>query len=213
MMFALRFCSHWIENKLKLSPVAILFVCSLFAIAGLFFASGVNGITAAFGAMFIYSIGKTFFWPTMLAVVSDRFPRTGAVAISIMGGIGMLSVGQLGGPGLGYAKDRFTAEHMKDSGQGAILEANKAEKTSKWLGFAEVSALDGKKVGEAKEMAKDKRTPEQNAMVEGEIAGSRKTLRYDALLPVGMAAIYLLLLFYFKAIGGYKPVQIEEKAA
>jgi len=41
----------------------------------------------------------------------------------------------------------------------------------------------------------------------------RKTLRYDALLPVGMAAIYLLLLFYFKAIGGYKPVQIEEKAA
>jgi len=53
MMFALRFCSHWIENKLKLSPVAILFVCSLFAIAGLFFASGVNGITAAFGAMFI----------------------------------------------------------------------------------------------------------------------------------------------------------------
>ncbi len=213
MMFALRFCSHWIESKLKLSPVAILFVCSLFAIAGLFFAAGVNGITAAFGAMFIYSIGKTFFWPTMLAVVSDRFPRTGAVAISIMGGIGMLSVGQLGGPGLGYAKDRFTAEHMKESGQGAILEANKAEKSSKWLGFAEVSALDGKKVGEAKEMAKDKRTAEQNAMVEGEIAGSRKTLRYDALLPVGMAAIYLLLLFYFKAIGGYKPVQIDDKVA
>jgi hypothetical protein len=149
----------------------------------------------------------------MLAVVSDRFPRTGAVAISIMGGIGMLSVGQLGGPGLGYAKDRFTAEHMIENGQGAILDANKAEKTSKWLGFAEVSALDGKKVGEAKEMAKDKRTAEQNAMVEGEIAGSRKTLRYDALLPVGMAVIYLLLLFYFKAIGGYKPVQIEEKAA
>jgi len=213
MMFCLRFCSHWIESKLKLSPVAILFVCSLFAIAGLYMAAGVSGITAAFGAMFIYSIGKTFFWPTMLAVVSDRFPRTGAVAISIMGGIGMLSVGQLGGPGLGYAKDRFTAEHMEANGHGAVLEANKAEKPSKWLDFAEVKALDGKKVTAAKDLKASERTPEQQSMVDGEIAGSRKTLRHDALLPMGMAAIYLLLLLYFKGIGGYRPLKIEESAA
>ena len=109
MLFELRFCSHWIVDELKLWPGSILFVCSLFAIARLFFASGVNGITAAFGAMFIYSIGKTFFWPTMLAVVSDRFPRTGRVAISILGGNGIPSGGQLGGPGLGYAKDRCQA--------------------------------------------------------------------------------------------------------
>ena len=61
-------------------------------------------------ALGIYAVGKTFFWPTMLAVASDRYPRTGAVAISIMGGIGMLSAGMIGGPGLGYAKDRFAAE-------------------------------------------------------------------------------------------------------
>ncbi len=213
IMFALRFCSHWIESKLKFSPVAILFVCSLFAIAGLYLAAGADGVTAAFGAMFIYSIGKTFFWPTMLAVVGDRFPRTGAVAMSIMGGIGMLSVGQLGGPGLGYAKDRFTAEHMQDNGHGAVLEANKSEKSSKWLSFAEVTALDGKKVEEAKHLDTSKRTPEQQAMVDGEIGGSRKTLRYDALLPCGMALIYLLLLVYFKSIGGYRPVRIEEHSA
>ena len=213
IMFTLRFCSHWIESKLKLSPVAILFACSLFAIAGLYLAAGANGVTAAFGAMFIYSIGKTFFWPTMLAVVGDRFPRTGAVAMSIMGGIGMLSVGQLGGPGLGYAKDRFTAEHMQEHGHGAVLEANKSEKSSKWLSFAEVTALDGKKVGEAKHLEPAKRTPEQQSMVDGEIGGSRKTLRHDAMLPVGMAVIYLLLLIYFKSIGGYRPVKIEEQSA
>ena len=61
-------------------------------------------------ALTVYGVGKTFFWPTMLAVASDRFPRTGAVAISIMGGIGMMSAGLIGGPGLGYAKDRFAAE-------------------------------------------------------------------------------------------------------
>ncbi|GAA5483273.1 MFS transporter [Haloferula sargassicola] len=213
MMFGLRFSSHWIENKLKLSPVALLFTCSLLAIIGLFSASGVNGITAAFGAMFIYSIGKTFFWPTMLAVVGDRFPRTGAVAMSIMGGIGMLSVGQLGGPGLGYAKDRFTAEHLVETGNAQVLESNRSEQPSKWLGFSEVTALDGKLLEEAKSLPVAERSPTQQAMVESEIAGSRKTLRFDAILPIGMAVIYLLLLIYFKAIGGYKPLKITPEEA
>ena len=39
---------------------------------------------------------------------------------------------------------------------------------------------------------------------------SRKTLRYDALLPCGMGLIYLLLLFYFKSIGGYRPLTVDE---
>jgi hypothetical protein len=47
-------------------------------------------------------------------------------------------------------------------------------------------------------------------MVEANIAGARKTLKADAALPVGMAAIYLLLILYFKAIGGYRPVSIAE---
>jgi len=212
MMFALRFCAHWIENTLKLSPLALLFVCSIFAIVGLYAASGVTGIGMAFGAMLIYSIGKTFFWPTMLAVVGDRFPRSGAVAMSIMGGIAMLSVGQLGGPGLGYGKDRFTAEHMKANGQEAVLNANKSENPSKWLQFEAVSALDGKKLEAAKALAPENRSADQKAMVEAEIAGARKLLKTDALLPIGMATIYLLLLIYFKTIGGYRPLKIEEES-
>lgn len=225
MMFALRFCSHWIESRLKLSPVAILFTCSIFAIVGLLSCATVTTLTFAFGAMLIYSIGKTFFWPTMLAVVGDRFPRSGAVAMSIMGGIGMLSVGQIGGPGLGYAKDRFAAEHFEEKGQMAILEANKAEKPSGLLGlFKEVPALDGAKIEAAKKLAekekhdnvpaeKSQLTADQKAMVEAYIAGARKTLKADAVLPMGMAAIYLLLLLYFKSVGGYKPVKIEEQAS
>lgn len=225
MMFALRFCSHWIESKLKLSPIAILFTCSIFAIVGLLACSSVTTLTVAFGAVLLYSIGKTFFWPTMLAVVGDRFPRSGAVAMSIMGGIGMLSVGQIGGPGLGYAKDRFTAEHLEMNGQQAVLEANKAEKPSVFLGiFKEVPALDGAKLQAAMKLAEKEKhdnvapeksalTPEQKAMVEASIAGSRKTLKADAFLPVGMAVIYLLLLLYFKAIGGYKPITIADAKA
>jgi DHA2 family metal-tetracycline-proton antiporter-like MFS transporter len=224
MMFALRFSSHWIESKLKLSPIAILFTCSIFAIIGLLSCSSVTTLTFAFGAVLLYSIGKTFFWPTMLAVVGDRFPRSGAVAMSIMGGIGMLSVGQIGGPGLGYAKDRFTAEHLEMTGQKAVLEANKAEKPSGLLGiFKEVPALDGAKLQAAIKLAEKEKhdnvapdksalTAEQKAIVEASIAGSRKTLKADALLPAGMAIIYLLLLLYFKTIGGYRPLKIDEAA-
>ena len=66
--------------------------------------SGIDTFAGAMMALAVYAVGKTFFWPTMLAVVGDRFPRTGAVAISIMGGIGMMSAGLIGGPGLGYAR-------------------------------------------------------------------------------------------------------------
>ena len=42
------------------------------------------------------------------------------------------------------------------------------------------------------------------------IEGDRKTLRADAFIPAAMAVIYLLLLLYFKAKGGYRPVKIED---
>jgi hypothetical protein len=75
-MFGLRFCAHWIENTLKLSPVGLLFVCSALAACRPVLASGMNTFTTALIALGIYAVGKTFFWPTMLAVASDRFPRT-----------------------------------------------------------------------------------------------------------------------------------------
>ena len=36
-------------------------------------------------------------------------------------------------------------------------------------------------------------------------------LKFDAIIPAGLAVIYLLLLLYFKAIGGYKAVHIAEE--
>ena len=43
--------------------------------------------------------------------------------------------------------------------------------------------------------------------------GDRKTLKFDSYIPGTMAVIYLLLLLYFKSIGGYKPLTIEEEMA
>ena len=47
-------------------------------------------------------------------------------------------------------------------------------------------------------------------MTEASIIGDRKTLKADSFIPVTMAVIYLLLLVYFKSIGGYKAVRLED---
>jgi MFS family permease len=208
IMFALRFCADFIEKKLKISPVGLLLICSILACIGLTVASTMQTFAAALFALGIYAVGKTFFWPTMLAVASDRFPRTGAVAISIMGGIGMLSAGLIGGPGLGYAKDRFSADTLKTA-DAALYEQVKAPSPSKFLFFSGVNAIDGTKLADAQKVKAAERTPEQKAIADASITGDRRTLKADAFIPATMALIYLLMLIYFKTIGGYKAVHLE----
>ncbi len=331
VMFCLRFCASWIEEKLGLSPVGILLVSAIAACIGLNLASGIETFAGAMVALLVYGIGKTFFWPTMLAVASDRYPRTGAIAISIMGGIGMLSAGLIGSPGLGYAKDRFSGEALKAESE-EIYAEYKNENTSKFLFFKESNGLDAQKLGaiqgtlktarailpeggyeketkklkdklekrkaeleilekegatlnkeneqltqkiketkewdagydglrnqfldykeaiaknakDSEKASKDKEnaekaiddldkikgllidaevfkdegntnkkaalaalTPEERTANRASIDGDRKTLRADSIIPGIMAVIYLLMLLYFKSIGGYKPVTIE----
>jgi fucose permease len=237
IMFGLRFCAHFIESKLGFSPIGILVTSALLAVGGLQLASGMDSFAIALVALGIYALGKTFFWPTMLAVVGDRFPRSGAVAMSIMGGIGMLSAGLIGSPGLGYAKDRFTAEALEKDAP-AVYAANKASTESKFLIFSPATAVVGAKIGEAKaaraaekelaelnpaeakpeDLAKAKKavadnpmTTEKKAIFAASQAGDRATLKADSFIPLTMAAIYLLLLFYFKSIGGYRALKIEEQ--
>lgn len=211
IMFGLRFCAHFIETRLKLSPIGLLLVCSIIACVGLNLASTMNTFGVAMIALGVYAVGKTFFWPTMLAVIGDRFPQTGAVAMSIMGGIGMLSAGLIGGPGLGYGKDRFAGEELKKA-DAALYEQYKAATPSMFLNLDATAAvgLDGTKLGEAKDAKV--RTPEQTKVVEADQRGDRRTLKADSYIPMTMAAIYLLLLIYFKTIGGYRPLKIEEES-
>lgn len=130
--------------------------------------------------------------------------------MSIMGGIGMMSAGLLGGPGLGYAKDRFTVENLQATNP-AIYEANKASKPSSFLFLKEVTGLDGTKLNAAQTAAT--RSPEQQIIADASIVGDRKTLKADAFIPVTMAVIYLLLMLYFKGIGGYRPLKVDEVKA
>lgn len=230
MMFLLRFCAHFIETRIGLKPTGLLFVCSLLACLGLNLVSAVSTFGPALGALLVYALGKTFFWPTMLAITGDRFPRTGAVAMSLMGGVGMMSAGLIGGPGLGYAKDRFAVEELKKV-DAPLYEQWKGDgAASKFLGFEEVIAIDPARLEAAKKAATAKKavdsggtvtpeetalakelTPAQQTVVDADIRGNRDTLKVDSLIPATMAVCFLLLSLYFKSIGGYRPLTIDEK--
>jgi MFS family permease len=213
VMFGLRFCAGWIEDKLGLSPIGILLVSAIAACVGLNMASGMATFAGAVVALLVYGIGKTFFWPTMLAVASDRYPRTGAIAISIMGGIGMLSAGLIGSPGLGYAKDRFSGEEL-ETANAALYEEYKSEAVSKFLFFGEANGIDPQKLDalKKKEDATDEEKETLNTLTAASIEGDRRTLKADSFIPGAMAVIYLLILLYFKSIGGYRPVTVEGNA-
>jgi hypothetical protein len=46
---------------------------------------------------------------------------------------------------------------------------------------------------------------------EASITGDRKTLKADSYIPLTMAVIYLALMIYFRSIGGYKALTIDEQ--
>jgi hypothetical protein len=93
----------------------------------------------------IYGVGKTYYWPTMLGVASERFPRGGALVLGCLGAVGTLSAGLLGGPGIGYKQDYFASNHLKDQSAPAYARYQSADKKS-FLFFPEIAGLDQSKV-------------------------------------------------------------------
>jgi len=95
----------------------------------------------------VYALGKTYLWPTMLAVVSERFPKGGALTIGAVGAIGMLSAGLIGVPAIGFQQDYFASRKLKEDSQTqATFERYVAEEPKHFL-FFETQGLDGTKVG------------------------------------------------------------------
>ena len=91
IMFLLR---YFASGKLahQFSPLGLLAISAVASAAGLFALSSVRTPVEAFAAATVFGAGKTFFWPTMLGVTSERFPRGGALLLAIMGGAGNLAV-------------------------------------------------------------------------------------------------------------------------
>ena len=143
LMFVLRFFAGPIVEKI--SPLGLLAVSAVFGAAGLTLLGNAQGAIMCVIAATVYGIGKTFLWPTMLAVVSEQFPKGGAITIGAAGGVGMLSAGLLGGPGIGFLQDQNASTHLAQA-NAAVYERYKAPKENEFLWMKTVG-LDGAKVG------------------------------------------------------------------
>ena len=151
LMFILRFFAGPIVHKI--SPLGLLFCAAVLGCIGLMLLgqvfdsfTGLNALWFLLIAATIYGCGKTFFWPTMLGVVSERFPKGGALTLGVVGGVGMLSVGLLGNPIIGYEQDYFAKQSLETSSSAAYTRYS-AEKTDSYLFLPEIKGLDNAKVG------------------------------------------------------------------
>ena len=76
----------------KLHPTGVLLGSSIIAAIGIYAMSIASGPMVYFAAI-LFALGVMYFWPTMLGFVGEYIPRTGALGMSLIGGIGMFSVG------------------------------------------------------------------------------------------------------------------------
>ncbi len=197
IMMILRF---WFAGPIlqKLGPLGLLVTSSVLAIAGLFLLSSASGLFMIFACATLYGFGKTFFWPTMLGVVSEQCPKGGALTLTALAGIGMLAVGILGGPVIGKLTEDSIKDTIEKSTPGTYETISKED--NYFLG--KYNAVDGEKVA----TLDDAKQGEVGELIK---TGKQSSLARITIFPIFMLACYIGMIFYYKSRGGYKPVELD----
>jgi hypothetical protein len=153
----------------------------------------------------IYGLGKTFFWPTMLGVVAERFPKGGALTLNITGGMGMIAAGVIGAGVLGFIQDKSVdakiAEYDKVNSTALHSTYVTENKTSL---FGDYRALNQEKLAAAN-------TDEQATVTNIQNVAKKGALRDIVIFPLIMLVSYILLIGYFRFKGGYKAVMLQQQ--
>lgn len=202
IMFVLRFFAGPIVHRI--SPLGLLAASALMAAAGLAWLANAGQAGAAiFLAATLYGVGKTFFWPTTLGVVSEQFPRGGALTLNAMGGMGMIAVGVLGNPLIGVVQDQ-SFERALAARDPALHQQVAGAAESKFL--MTYRPVDKQKVAALPE-------GQQRAVADLRNEVSQATLSKLAVLPLIMALCYFGLIFHYRLKGGYRPVELPAGGA
>jgi hypothetical protein len=123
LMFVLRYFFGGVVHRF--SPFAVLTVCAVLAGVGLFWLGALplpeggaqaagSTVAMAFVAATVFGIGKTYFWPTMLGITSEQFPRGGALLMNLMGGCGNFAIAVI---------LPFMGSKLDKSGPGAAMQS------------------------------------------------------------------------------------------
>ena len=237
LMFCLRFIAGPIVEKI--SPLGLLCASGVLGFVGLnLLGAATTGVMCVIAAT-VYAAGKTFLWPTMLAVASERFPKGGAIAIGMMGAVGMISAGAFGGPWIGFKQDYFASQKLEKEAKPVFERYKAGNENAILFGAFKTTGLDGSKVGVLEDggkelgrageiLKKDNKTDanhqalatwwdaskataaeDKKLVTDASLHGGRSALKITSFVPAVMAVLYFLLILFFKARGGYKALKVD----
>ncbi|MBL9163520.1 MAG: MFS transporter [Planctomycetaceae bacterium] len=192
IMFVLRFFAGPIVHRI--SPLGLLAVCAALATVGLYWLGHAGeAVFMLILAATVYAFGKTFFWPTTLGVVSEQYPKGGALLLNAISGVGMIFAGTIGSPAIGTVQDRNLAAAVEQ----ALPETYPELATTTKGQFFDFQTIDKAKIAALPEATR--------TQVEGIQRETKQLALADiAVLPAIMCVCYLGLIMYFKSRGGYK---------
>lgn len=172
LMFVLR---HFAGPVAKaLSPVGLLIASSVVSAAGLLAMSYSTGVAAMFLAATVFGIGVTYYWPTMLGITAEWFPKGGAFLLGIIGAGGGLFISYVTIPGMGALHDHYTRDALSPEIAAVVVD----EKAGR-VDDAKVKALP----------------PEQQKTVEAARRNAAQTVfRWVAVMPAVLVVIFAAML-------------------
>lgn len=213
IMVTLRFCAGPIMRISRLKPLGLLSVACVLVIIGIAWLSQINvsqytqstGILVLVAA-FIYGAGQCFFWPTTLGFVAERFPKGGALTLNTIAGVGMLGVGILGSPWLGYIQNTTITDQLQQRAP-ALYEKIAGNETQSM--FGSYTPIDNAKYAALLEAEKADADIIKTQVETAQTAGKSQALLKVNVLPLIMLLTFIGLMLYFNSKGGYKPIELE----
>ncbi len=181
----------------KFSPIGLLVISSAVAVVGLMLLSLSVG-WAIVGAATVYAFGKTFLWSTTLGLTSEQFPKGGALTLNGVSAVGVLFLGVLGSPFIGYQQDQDMHARLKADHAPLLAKVDGGVKDSI---FGKAPTIDQDKIKEL-----DEASAKELAAVQAD--SKRGAFADIAVLPAFMLLCYLVMWFYYRSRGGYKPVAL-----
>ncbi|MFN0213026.1 MAG: MFS transporter [Saprospiraceae bacterium] len=157
----------------RLNPTGILLGSAVFSVIGVYMLRTMEG-PSLYAAAVVFALGVCFFWPTMLGFVSENIPKSGALGLSLIGGVGMLG---------NWAYQTFYI--------GPKLDLEKKAQALN-MGYQEVSSL----TGEA--LQKFLNALPKEALNQIELAAGRSVLTNINLLPIFLVLAFAALWFFMR---------------
>jgi MFS family permease len=181
LLFGMRSCAGRLVHGR--SPIAVLWASALLSAIGLFALSLATTAVAAYAAATVWGVGVCFFWPTMLGVTSEQFPRGGALLLGLMGTAGNLAIFFVM-PLLGGIWDHYTQRALPPAEdlRALILQASSDPRAA---GVLEAARAEG----------------------------AAMPFRWAAILPLILLVVFGFLWLRDRARGGYRVVTLEPLAS